>query len=88
MHLVEARELNESFSDMLPPMMTCKDDSWPPDNRMVAVLTASAQLFMQSIVHAEELREIYPDLSKRLEDSSVPIRNHEMPKNNKNGGRQ
>ena len=45
---------------------------------MVAVLTASAQLFMQSIVYAEQLREIYPDLLKRLADSNVSIQNHKM----------
>ena len=38
---------------------------------MVAVVTASAQLFMQSIVYAEQLREIHPDLLKRLADSNV-----------------
>ena len=78
MHLIEARELNECLSDMPPPTMTCKDDSWSPDNRMVAVVTASAQLFMQSIVYAEQLREIYPDLLKRLADSNVSIQNHKM----------
>ena len=55
---------------------------------MVAVVTASAQLFMQSIVHAEQLREIYPDLLKRLEGSNVSIRNPKMMKNNKDGCRQ
>ena len=78
MHLIEARELNECLSDMSPPMMTCEDDSWSPDNWMVAVVTASAQLFMQSIVYAEQLREIYPDLLKRLADSNVSIQNHKM----------
>ena len=57
---------------MIPPMMTCKDDTWSTDNRMVAVLTASAQLFMQSTVRAELLREIYPDSFKRLDDTNVP----------------
>jgi len=51
------------------------DDSWSPDNRMVAVLTAGALLSeMQSIVNAEHLREIYPDLLKRLDDSNDQIR--------------
>ena len=45
---------------------------------MVAVVTASAQLFMQSIVYAEQLREIHPDLLKRLADSNVSIQTQKM----------
>ena len=62
LHLVEPLALNECFSDMPPLMMACMDDSWSPDNRLVAVLTAGAMPSMQSIDNAEHFREIYPDL--------------------------
>merc|ERR1719478_720290 len=51
------------------------DDSWSPDNRMIAVLTTGALLDeMQEVLTDEHLREVYPDMLKRLDDSNDEIR--------------
>jgi len=74
-HLVPAAVLNEVFADLLPILKSCLDDNWSPDNRMVACLVLSCILTeMQADINGEQLREIYPELLKRLDDSNDKIR--------------
>eukprot|EP00933_Yihiella_yeosuensis_P061402 TRINITY_DN64202_c0_g1_i1.p1 TRINITY_DN64202_c0_g1~~TRINITY_DN64202_c0_g1_i1.p1 ORF type:complete len:954 (+),score=180.88 TRINITY_DN64202_c0_g1_i1:112-2973(+) len=74
-HLISAPALNEAFSDLLPILKACLDDSWSPDNRMIACLVLSCVLAdLQADINGEQLREVYPELLKRLDDSNDKIR--------------
>lgn len=74
-HLVPASALNGSFTDLLPILKSCLDDSWSPDNRLIACLVLSCTLFeLQAEINSEQLREVYPELLKRLDDSNDKIR--------------
>merc|ERR1712078_485900 len=74
-HLVSPQALNVAFSDLLPILKSCLDDSWSPDNRMIACLVLACMLQdMQAEITAEQLREVYPEVLKRLDDSNDKIR--------------
>jgi len=74
-HLISSAALNATFSDLLPILKSCLDDSWSPDNRMIACLVLACMLQdMQAEITAEQLREVYPEMLKRLDDSNVKIR--------------
>jgi len=73
--LLQPAALNAAFSDLLPILKSCLDDSWSPDNRMIACLVLSCTLSeMQAEISGEQLREVYPELLKRLDDSNDKIR--------------
>jgi dynein assembly factor 5 len=73
--LVAASALNRSFSDLLPILKSCLDDSFAPDNRLIACFVLSCTLTeLQAEINSEQLREIYPELLKRLDDSNDKIR--------------
>lgn len=73
--LVVPADLSESYGDLLPILKSCLDDSFSPDNRMIAALIVSAMLSnLHEVIDAEQLRDIYPDLLKRLDDSNDKIR--------------
>merc|ERR1711907_705768 len=62
-HLVSPAALNATFSDLLPILKSCLDDSWSPDNRMIACLVLACLLSdMQAEISADQLREVYPDI--------------------------
>jgi len=74
-HLVPAQALNAAFSDLLPILKSCLDDSWSPDNRMIACLVLTCLLQeLQAEINSEQLREVYPEMLKRLDDSNDKIR--------------
>lgn len=74
-HLVSPAALNAAFSDLLPILKSCLDDSWSPDNRMIACLVLSCLLGdLQAEISSEQLREVYPEMLKRLDDSNDKIR--------------
>lgn len=74
-HLVSPAALNAVFSDLLPIVKSCLDDSWSPDNRMIACLVLACMLGeLQAEISSEQLREVYPELLKRLDDSNDKIR--------------
>merc|ERR1712217_487781 len=73
--LISPTALNEAFADVLPILKSALDDSWSPDNRMIACLVLSCTLRqLQAEISSEQLREIYPELLKRLDDSNDKIR--------------
>jgi dynein assembly factor 5 len=73
--LVIPAALNDAFADLLPILKSCLDDSWSPDNRMIACLVLSCTLSeLQAEISSEQLREVYPELLKRLDDSNDKIR--------------
>merc|ERR1712029_297216 len=74
-HLVCPAELNASFSALLPVLKSCLDDSWMPDNRLIACMVLGCTLSeLQAEISGEQLREVYPELLKRLDDSNDQIR--------------
>jgi dynein assembly factor 5 len=74
-HLAPANVLGSCFGDLLPIIKSCLDDSWSPDNRMIACLVLTCLLReMQADITSEQLREVYPELLKRLDDSNDKIR--------------
>jgi len=73
--LLEPVALNSAFADLLPIVKSCLDDSWSPDTRMIACLVLTCMLSeLQAELSSEQLREIYPDMLKRLDDSNDKIR--------------
>jgi len=74
-HLVCAADLNASFASLLPVLKSCLDDSWMPDNRLIACMVLGCTLSeLQAEISGEQLREVYPELLKRLDDSNDQIR--------------
>jgi len=74
-HLLSASALNAAFSDLLPILKSCLDDSWSPDNRLIACLVLACLLQdLQAEINGEQLREVYPEMLKRLDDSNDKIR--------------
>jgi dynein assembly factor 5 len=74
-HLVSPAVLNSAFSDLLPILKSCLDDSFSPDNRLIACLVLACLLSeLQAEISAEQLREVYPEMLKRLDDSNDKIR--------------
>ncbi|CAD7936494.1 unnamed protein product [Amoebophrya sp. A120] len=75
--LISIEDLSTVFPDMLPILKTCMDDSWSPDNRMVATLVVTLVLNTlpeQQKIQDEHLRDLYPELLKRLDDSQDEVR--------------
>mmetsp|Transcript_21120 Transcript_21120/g.45100 ORF Transcript_21120/g.45100 Transcript_21120/m.45100 type:complete len:933 (+) Transcript_21120:93-2891(+) len=73
--LADAASLNAAFTDLLPIVKSALDDSFSPDNRMIACLILSCTLSeLQSEISGDQLREVYPELLKRLDDSNDKIR--------------
>merc|ERR1740129_255778 len=59
----------------MPVLKNCLDDSWSPDNRLLACLVLGCTLVdLQAEISGEQLREVYPELLKRLDDSNDKIR--------------
>jgi dynein assembly factor 5 len=74
-HLIPPSSLNEVFVDLLPILKSGLDDSFSPDNRLIACLVLKCTLVeLQAEINGEQLREIYPELLKRLDDSNDKIR--------------
>jgi dynein assembly factor 5 len=74
-HLLSASDLNAAFSDLLPILKSCLDDSFSPDNRLIACLVLACLLQdLQAEITGEQLREVYPEMLKRLDDSNDKIR--------------
>jgi len=73
--LLEPSAVNAAFSDLLPILKSCLDDSFSPDNRSIACHVLSATMVeLQAEISSDQLREIYPELLKRLDDSQDAIR--------------
>jgi len=73
--LLQPSELQEALSSLMPILKSSLDDSWSPDNRLIAVYGVTEILkLLRGVVTGDELREIYPELLKRLDDSNDAIR--------------
>jgi len=73
--LLKPSAVNEAFPDLLPILKSCLDDSFSPDNRSIACHVIGATLVeLQAEISSDQLREVYPELLKRLDDSQDAIR--------------
>ena len=58
--------------EVMPILKTCMDDTWSPDNRLVATLVTT--LILNRVTPGDEqLRDLYPELLKRLDDSQDEV---------------
>ena len=59
----------------MPVIKSSLDDNWSPDNRLAGIYVVTEILKnLHGCVTGDELREIYPELLKRLDDSNDTIR--------------
>jgi dynein assembly factor 5 len=78
--LLGANEVRSLFNEILPTLKMVLDDSWSPDNRLIAtlvlggLLSAIARGDAMGDLDGEVLRDVYPELLKRLDDSNDAIR--------------
>jgi len=73
--VVTVDAVESCFSDLVLVIKNCLDDNWSPDNRLLAVLVVAGLLkLLQPVIGAEDLRDLYPDMLKRLDDSNDEIR--------------
>merc|ERR1719316_1607325 len=78
--LLGANEVRALINEILPTLKMVLDDSWSPDNRLIAtlvlggLLAAIARGDALPDLDGEVLRDVYPELLKRLDDSNDAIR--------------
>ena len=76
--LIKASFLAEIFKDLLfPPLKSCLDDDWDSPLRFASIVLMRKLLsYLEGCFgpDALELREIYPELLKRMDDSQDNIR--------------
>jgi dynein assembly factor 5 len=78
--LLGANEVRSLINEILPTLKMVLDDSWSPDNRLIAtlvlggLLSAIARGDAIADLDGEVLRDVYPELLKRLDDSNDAIR--------------
>jgi len=77
--LLQPSDLVDSIlPNLLPLVRSAMDDSWSPDNRLIGCMVLSRCL--SNLVSAnyplsdDQLRDIYPELLKRMDDSNDEIR--------------
>jgi hypothetical protein len=78
--LLSGKEVRSIINDILPTLKNVLDDNWSPDNRLLGTLVLGGLLRAISRDEAmpdldgELLRDVYPELLKRLDDSNDNIR--------------
>lgn len=73
--LITGKEVNECFQQFVAPLKSCLNDDWAPDLRFAATnLTEKLFSLAKDYVSEDSLREFYPTLLERLDDSQDPIR--------------
>lgn len=73
--LISPEELQECLGSLMPVIKSSLDDNWSPDNRLAGIYVVTEILKnLHGVVTGDELREIYPELLKRLDDSNDTIR--------------
>eukprot|EP01016_Furgasonia_blochmanni_P049039 TRINITY_DN7397_c0_g1_i3.p1 TRINITY_DN7397_c0_g1~~TRINITY_DN7397_c0_g1_i3.p1 ORF type:complete len:407 (+),score=50.17 TRINITY_DN7397_c0_g1_i3:676-1896(+) len=74
-NLITPEELHKNIKELFPVVKTCLSDDWAPDLRFVTCIFVNKLLTqLKEIVTDEELKDIYPSLLERLDDSQDPIR--------------
>lgn len=73
--LIDPAKLKDYFSEICKKMSSCLDDDWGNDLRFAAVVFLRKLLvFLTSTADNEDLKTIYPELLKRLDDAQDGIR--------------
>merc|ERR1712072_1220108 len=68
--LLGANEVRSLINEILPTLKMVLDDSWSPDNRLIATLVLGGLL--SAIARGEAMGDldVYPELLKRFDDSN------------------
>ena len=73
--LIDPAKLKDYFSEICKKMSSCLDDDWGNDLRFAAVVFLRKLLvFLTNTADNEDLKTIYPELLKRLDDAQDGIR--------------
>jgi dynein assembly factor 5 len=67
--LLSDGEIAELFSALSAPLKTCLTDDWAPDLRYASSKLATSLIQRCSILNYEIIRDFYPSLLERLDDS-------------------
>ena len=73
--LIEPVKLKDCFSEIVKRMTSCFEDDWGNDLRFAAVVFIKKLLaFLKGTIDNEDIKIIYPELLKRLDDAQDGIR--------------
>ena len=73
--LIEPVKMKDYFGEICKKMSSCLDDDWGNDLRYAAVVfLRKLLLFLKGTADNEDLKTIYPELLKRLDDAQDGIR--------------
>ena len=73
--LISKEKLYNSFKEIMGVIKNCMDDDWANDLRFTSVVLIRRLIdYLQEVFDAEDYKEIYPELLKRLDDSQDSIR--------------
>lgn len=74
-HIITEEQLLDSFRDLIPHLKNCLNDDWAPELRLASCELLERYLLATSEkIGDDELKELYPILLERLDDSQDPIR--------------
>ena len=68
-------KLQQNFKEIAKQLKNCLEDDWVAEIRYAAVILMRKMMeFLRDEIDYEDLKEIYPDLLKRLDDAQDGIR--------------
>eukprot|EP00742_Colponemidia_sp_Colp-10_P006952 GILJ01007461.1.p1 GENE.GILJ01007461.1~~GILJ01007461.1.p1 ORF type:complete len:843 (-),score=129.06 GILJ01007461.1:37-2523(-) len=74
-NLMSSMSLLPNMDQLLPVIKSCMDDDWAPDLRFAVCRLVDRMLtVMKGVITDDQLRDLYPELLKRLDDSNDGIR--------------
>jgi hypothetical protein len=74
-HIITEEQLLDCFRDLIPHLKSCLSDDWAPELRLASCELLERYLLATSErIGDDELKELYPMLLERLDDSQDPIR--------------
>lgn len=73
--ILSSRALLNCYKDLLPSLKNCLTDEWAAELRLASCeLVVGMLQLVQNDISDDELRELYPSLIERLDDSQDPNR--------------
>ncbi len=68
--IIKPEETVKCVKEIIPPIKTCLTDDYAPDLRFAACnMVEKLFVHLRTIISDDELRDIYPALLERLDDS-------------------
>ncbi|KAM3138390.1 hypothetical protein pb186bvf_009476 [Paramecium bursaria] len=71
---LKVQEVIQLFTSLSAPLKSCLNDDWAPDLRFAAARLTTKLIQICPDLEFEQIREFYPALLERLDDSQNPIR--------------